>query len=159
MAENEAAEAVDGAISGADATQLALMVGQIPDEQLKEAMESPEGRKLILDEIFNRMADHAEPHQIEGVDAVIHFRITGGPDGGHDVYEAVIRERAVVVNNPPSSESPRVAITVAPVHFLKLVTGQQSGPVMFMTGKLKLDGDVMFAARITSFFRIPTASG
>jgi putative sterol carrier protein len=94
-----------------------------------------------------------------GLDAVIHFRITGAPDGGQDVYEAVIKDGAVTVNNPPTSESPRVAITVAPVPFLKLVTGQQSGPVMFMTGKLKLDGDVMFAARITSFFRIPTASG
>ena len=159
MAENEAAEAVNGAISGADAAQLAAMVGQIPDEQLKEAMASPEGRKLILDEIFNRMADHAEPDRIEGIDAVIHFRITDAPDGGHDVYEAVIRERAVTVNNPPTSDSPKVAITLAPVLFLKLVTGQQSGPVMFMTGKLKLDGDVMFAARITSFFRVPTASG
>ena len=159
MAENEAEAAVNGAITGADATQLAAMVGQIPDEQLKEAMESPEGRKLILDEIFNRMADHAEADRIEGIDAVIHFRITGAADGGHDVYEAVIRERAVTVNNPPTSESPKVAITVAPVPFLKLVTGQQSGPVMFMTGKLQLDGDVMFAARITSFFRIPTASG
>ena len=159
MAENEAAEAVNGAITGADAAQLAQMVGQIPDEQLNEAMESAEGRKLILDEIFNRMADHVEPRQVEGVDAVIHFRITGAPDGGQDVYEAAIKDGAVTVNNPPTSESPRVAITVAPVPFLKLVTGQQSGPVMFMTGKLKLDGDVMFAARITSFFRIPTASG
>jgi putative sterol carrier protein len=52
-----------------------------------------------------------------------------------------------------------VTITTAPVSFLKLVTGQQSGPVMFMTGKLKLDGDVMFASRMTGFFRIPTAAG
>ena len=43
--------------------------------------------------------------------------------------------------------------------FPKLVTGQQSGPVLFMTGKLKLEGDVMFASRMTSFFRIPKAAG
>jgi putative sterol carrier protein len=29
--------------------------------------------------------------------------------------------------------------------------------VLFMTGKLKLEGDVMFASRMTSCFRIPTA--
>ena len=28
-----------------------------------------------------------------------------------------------------------------------------------MTGKLMLEGDVMFASQMTSFFRIPTASG
>jgi putative sterol carrier protein len=32
-----------------------------------------------------------------------------------------------------------------------------SGPVLFMTGKIKLDGDVMLASRLTSFFRIPSA--
>jgi putative sterol carrier protein len=42
---------------------------------------------------------------------------------------------------------------------VKLVTGQQSGPVLFMTGKLRLEGDVMFASRLTSFFRIPSAAG
>jgi putative sterol carrier protein len=28
---------------------------------------------------------------------------------------------------------------------------------MFMTGKLKLEGDVMLASRLTGFFRIPSA--
>jgi len=38
---------------------------------------------------------------------------------------------------------PKVKITTAPVSFLKLVTGQQSGPVMFMTGKWDATGKVM----------------
>lgn len=29
---------------------------------------------------------------------------------------------------------------------------------MFMTGKLKINGDLMFASRMTSFFRIPSGS-
>ena len=41
--------------------------------------------------------------------------------------------------------------------FLKLVSGNASGPTMFMTGKLKLEGDVMLASRLTSMFRIPKA--
>ena len=39
--------------------------------------------------------------------------------------------------------------------FLRLVTGAESGPAMFMTGKIKIKGDLMFASRMTSFFRIP----
>jgi putative sterol carrier protein len=156
MAENDAAAAALGGIDNADASQLAAMVGQVPDEQLAEGMANPEGRRLILDEIFKRMSEHAEPQQIEGVDAVVHFEITDAPDGGSDVYEAVIRNGKVEVSDEPS-EQPKVKIKTAPVPFLKLVTGQQSGPVLFMTGKLKLEGDVMFASRMTSFFRIPTA--
>jgi putative sterol carrier protein len=155
MAEDATAFGMD-AIGEADATQLAAMVGEVPDEQLAEGMANPEGRKMILDEVFKRMADHVEPGKIEGVDAVVHFTITDAPGGGADTYEVVVRDGAVTVNNPPA-ERPKVTITTAPVSFLKLVTGQQSGPVMFMTGKLKLDGDVMFASRMTSFFRMPTA--
>jgi putative sterol carrier protein len=158
MAQEEGSAPALGAIDGADASQLAAMVGQVPDEQLAEGMAHPEGRKLVLDEIFKRMGEHVEPHQIEDVDAVVHFRITDAPGGGMDVYEVVIRERRVHVSDEPTVESPRTAITMAPVPFLKLVTGQQSGPVMFMTGKLKLEGDVIFASRLTSFFRIPSAA-
>jgi putative sterol carrier protein len=158
MAENDAAAGALGALDGADASQLAAMVGQVPDEQLAEGMANPEGRRMILDEIFRRMSEHAEPNQIEGVDAVVHFEVTGAPDGGSDVYEAVIRDGKVEVSDEPK-EQPRVKITTAPVPFLKLVTGHQSGPVLFMTGKLKLEGDVMFASRMTGFFRIPTAAG
>jgi|tagenome__1003787_1003787.scaffolds.fasta_scaffold19897172_1 putative sterol carrier protein len=158
MAEEDAVAAGVGAIDDADASQLAAMVGQVSDEQLAEGMSDPNGRKMVLDEIFKRMAEHAEPDRIAGVDAVVHFAITDAPDGGADTYEAVIRGGEITVNNPPT-EQPKVTITTAPVSFLKLVTGQQSGPVMFMTGKLKLDGDVMFASRMTSFFRIPTAAG
>jgi putative sterol carrier protein len=156
MAEEDTGAAALGAL-GADAAQLAAMVGQVPEEQLAEGMANPEGRKMVLDEIFRRMAEHAEASQIEGVDAVVHFEITEAP-GGSDIYEVVIRDGKITTSDEPAEQEPRVKIKTAPVPFLKLVTGQQSGPVMFMTGKLKLEGDVMFASRMTSFFRIPTAT-
>jgi putative sterol carrier protein len=158
MAEEEAGAPALDAIGQANASQLAAMVGQVKDEQLAEAMADPQGRKLVLDEIFKRMGEHVELSQVEGVDAVVHFKITDAPGGGADVYEAVIRDGKVHVNDEAVEGNPRVTLTMAPVPFLKLVTGQQSGPVMFMTGKLKLEGDVMFASRMTSFFRIPAAS-
>ena len=159
MAEQDPITAATGGIDEADAAQLATMIGQVPEEQLAEGMAHPEGRKLVLDEIFKRMSEHAEPQKIAGIDAVVHFAITDAPGGGMDVYEAVIRDGKVQVNTEPTVEQPKVKLTMAPVPFLKLVTGHQSGPVMFMTGKLKLDGDVMFASRMTSFFRIPSAAG
>jgi putative sterol carrier protein len=158
MAEEEATAAGMSTIGDADASQLAAMVGQVSEEQLAEGMADPEGRKLVLDEVFRRMADHAERDRIEGVDAVVHFTITDPAEGGEDTYEAVIRGGEVKVSDEPA-EQPKVAITAAPVPFLKLVTGQQSGPVLFMTGKLKIEGDLMFASRMTSFFRIPSAAG
>src|SRR3954462_11205401 len=101
MAEEDAVVAGVGAIDDADASQLAAMVGQVSDEQLAEGMADPKGRKLVLDEIFKRMAEHAEPNRSEGGGAVVHLAITGAPAGGADTYGAVIRGGEITVNNPP----------------------------------------------------------
>ena len=154
MSENENPVA---AVGEADANQLAAMVGQVPDEQLAEGMSNPEGRKMVLDEIFKRMAEHVEPDKIKGTDAIVHFTITDKPGGGADTYEVVIKDGEITVNEEPTSDSPRVALSAAPVPFLKLVTGNESGPGLFMTGKLKIKGDLMFATQMTSFFKIPSA--
>ena len=147
-----------GAVTDADADQLAAMVGKVSDEQLAEGMADAEGRKMILDEIFNRMAEHVQPEKIKDLDAVIHFVITDAPGGGEDTYEATFKDGAVHVSDEPTADSPKVTITAAPVPFLRLVTGQESGPAMFMTGKLKIEGDLLFASNMTSFFRIPSGS-
>jgi putative sterol carrier protein len=144
-------------LADADPAQLAAMVGQVSDEQLAEGMADPKGRKLILDEIFKRMGEHVDPAAIADLEAIIHFQITDAPDGGHDVYEAIFKDGTVVVSDTPAGGDPKVTIIAAPVPFLKLVTGQDSGPAMFMTGKLKIKGDLMFASRMTSFFRIPSS--
>ena len=54
MSTEEASGPALGGIGEADASQLAAMVGQVPDEQLAEGMSDPEGRKLVLDEIEAR---------------------------------------------------------------------------------------------------------
>ena len=102
MAEDDPAAL--GGIDGADASQLAAMIGQVTDEQLAEGMANPEGRRMVLDEIFKRMSEHAEPSQIEGIDAVVHFEISGAPDGGSDIYEAVIRDGKVEVSDQPKEQ-------------------------------------------------------
>lgn len=146
------------AVGEADASELAGMVGKLSDEQLTEGMADPANRKRVLDEIFKRMAEHVEPEKIKDLDAVIHFNITDAPDGGTDTYEAVFKDGDVTVNTEPTTDDPKVAITADAVPFLKLVTGQDSGPAMFMTGKLKIKGDLMFASNMTSFFKIPSGS-
>ena len=42
-------------------------------------------------------------------------------------------------------------------HTTRMAASKASGPTLFMTGKLKLQGDVMLASRLTGFFHIPSA--
>jgi putative sterol carrier protein len=151
-----AAEA-DGApdLSAVSPEDFAALVSQASDEQLAEAMGGPQ-REPALREIFRRIAEHVDPQKAKGHDAVIHFQITGRPDGGSDDYELVLREGKGTVHETPTAE-PRLTLRVDPVGFLKLITNQVSGPQLFMTGKLKIEGDLMFAPQVASLFRIPTA--
>ena len=138
--------------------QFAELIAEASDRQLAELIHGPL-RKQVLDEIFGRMADHVEPSQVGNLDAVVHFKILDRPEeqgGGYDHYEVIFADGACRASDSPDHD-PRVTIKVNGVHFLKLAAGKASGPVLFMTGKLKLEGDVMLASRLTSFFRIPSA--
>jgi putative sterol carrier protein len=50
-----------------------------------------------------------------------------------------------------------VKLTADLVPFVKLVTGEAQGPALFMSGKLKVSGDLMFSTRIMTFFDQPKA--
>jgi putative sterol carrier protein len=143
-------------LTAVSAEDFASLVANASDEQLAEGMNGP-GREPALREIFGRMAEHLHPQQAKGHDAVIHFKILDRADGGYDHFELIIRDGKASVSGTPSEE-PRVTIKIGPVDFLKLITNQASGPGLFMTGKLKLEGDLMFATQITSLFRIPRAA-
>jgi alkyl sulfatase BDS1-like metallo-beta-lactamase superfamily hydrolase len=134
-----------------------LMAG-VTDEQLAEMMSGPL-RKQVLDEIFSRMADHIEEGRVGDTQAVVHFHILDRPEdqgGGYDEYEVVFENGTAKLSEEPSRDA-TVTIKVNPVDFLKLASNRASGPTLFMSGKLKLEGDLMLASRLTSFFRIPTA--
>ena len=112
-------------------------------------------RGQILSEIFRRMSEHFRADQAGDVEAVIHWRIAGHPENGHDEFETVISEGTCVVREHIETDPPRVAFTIDGVDFLRLVTGNAAGPMLFMSGKLKIKGDMMFAASAASLFTIP----
>ena len=148
----------DGAatMNGVDETQLVQIVAGATDQQLEELMAS-EARKEILDDVFRRMAEHVDGDRARDVTAIVHWKIYDRPDGGYDHYEVVLEAGECSVSDSPSRE-PAVTLKLKPADFLKLVSGSASGPTMFMTGKLKLEGDVMLASRLTSLFHIPKAA-
>jgi len=66
----------------------------------------------------------------------------------------VLKDGSCTAGNDPQHE-PRVTLTLDGVDFMRLVTGNAAGPMLFMSGKLKIEGDLMFSAQIQSMFTIP----
>jgi putative sterol carrier protein len=148
---SEAAAQVD--LSSLDPSEVATMIGQVSDEQLDEVMKSAQ-REQALAEVFRRMGEHFRP-SAAAQDAIIHWKITGGPDGSEDDWTAKIEGDKCTTTQGLEGE-PRVTFTMSGPTFMKLVTGNAAGPMLFISGKLKISGDIPFAAQIQSLFEIPS---
>jgi putative sterol carrier protein len=141
-----------------DPAAFAKVIADTPDDQLAAGMAS-ENRALVLEEIFKRMEEHFDADGAKGTEAIVDWKIWDKPEGGYDHWRIEIANGTCRVVPDPGEDPPaRVTFKVKPVDFLKLVTGNASGPQMFITGRLKIDGDLMFAARVQGFFKVPTAS-
>lgn len=134
--------------------EFAVLISRASAKQLERVTARPELREPILDEVFRRMGDHYKPDRARSA-AVVRWRIGTRDDNVR--YECVLSGGGCTVNKPPQHDEARVTITVGAVDFLKLVSGNASAPVLFMKGKLKVVGDLGFAAGLTNLFQIPKA--
>ena len=139
--------------SSVEPDQFAAMVKSASKDQL-EAVLASDQRGKILDEIFSRFPKQFRADRAGGTNAVIHWNITGRPDGGTDTYEVVVADGTCTVSASPQAE-PRLAVTLSGVDFLHLVTGNANPMMMFMTGKLKAKGDLGLAANLANLFDLP----
>jgi putative sterol carrier protein len=144
-----------GDFDSIDPKQFAQIVKSTPDAKITEVMRS-DARGKILDAIFDRLPSLFRADRAGSTDAVIHWTITGRGDGGADTYEVVISDGTCTASNDPQHE-PKLAITVGPIDFLKVISGSGNPTMLFMTGKLKAKGDIGLAAQIPNLFDIPKA--
>ncbi|MGH3712225.1 MAG: SCP2 sterol-binding domain-containing protein [Micromonosporaceae bacterium] len=148
-----------GLIDGADLSTVspevfASLVKNAPADQLKEVMADDATRVKVLDEVFGRMGSRYQGGK--STRGVIHWKILDKPGGGYDLYENVLADGTCTVNKQKTQE-PRVSISLTAPEFLKLVSGNGSPTMMFFSGKLKLAGDIGFAAGLGNLFDIPKA--
>lgn len=162
LGEQECAELLEKAVrDGADlgalpAEEFSRLIKRASSAQLRAVVERPDLRKAVLDEVFRRMSEHYEGGSAE---AVVRWRIGSLKDSSDERtarYECVLSGRTCEVREALAGE-PRVTIMVPPVEFLKLASGNASATTLFMTGKLKVAGDIGFAAGLTKLFQIPRA--
>lgn len=135
--------------------EFARIVKDLPGPRLADFMAGPQ-RRRVLDEVFHRMHTLFKPDAAGRRDALIRWRITFG-DEAPDVYETHLANGACTVTAEDSGRTPQLTLTMAAPEFLRLVSGNASGPTLFFTRKLKIQGDIRLAGGLTYFFDIPKA--
>jgi putative sterol carrier protein len=101
-----------------------------------------------VNETFDLMPSRFKPDKAQGVNAVIQYEITG--EGGGSWYAAIKDGTCTVTAG--TAPSPALTITMSGQDWLDMVGGKLSGQMAFMSGKLKLKGDMGLAMKVGGMF-------
>ena len=100
-------------------------------------------------ESFEAMASRFRADKASGTSAVIQYDVSG--DGG-GTWHAVISNGTCTVAEGPAA-SPTLTVQMSGQDWLDMLSGKQSGQMLFMSGKLKLKGDMGLAMKLGSLFQ------
>lgn len=101
-----------------------------------------------VNETFEAMPSRFRPDKAAGTNAVIQYDISG--EGG-GTWHAVIKDGACAVQAGPGT-NPNLTLQISGPDWLDMLSGKQSGQMLFMSGKLKVKGDMGLAMRLGSMF-------
>jgi putative sterol carrier protein len=100
-------------------------------------------------ETFDLMPTKFKSANAGGVNKTIQYDISG--DGG-GTWHAVIKDGTCTVN-PGAASAPDLTVTMASSDWLDMIGGKLNGQMAFMSGKLKLKGDMGLAMKLGSLFQ------
>ena len=99
-------------------------------------------------ETFDQMAGRFKPERAAGTNAAIQYDISG--EGG-GTWNAIIKDGACTVNQGAAT-NPSLTLSIAAQDWIDMLSGKQSGQMLFMSGKLKVKGDMGLAMKLGSMF-------
>ena len=100
-------------------------------------------------EMFDAMPASLNAGAAKGMNSVIQFNLTG--DGG-GTYHVIIKDDKCTVGEGAHA-SPNMTMTMAAQDYVDMNTGKLNGQMAFMSGKLKIAGDMGLAMKMQSLFK------
>jgi putative sterol carrier protein len=101
-----------------------------------------------VQEFFDGLESQFKADKAAGLTAVYQFNVSG-PGGGS--WHADIANGGCAVSQGEAA-SPSITINVGDEDWMSIVNGRLNPQVAFMTGKLKVSGDMGLAMRLQSIF-------
>ncbi len=103
-----------------------------------------------VDRFAQELESRFDPNRAGGMNAVYRFVLSDEPDGE---VEAYIDNGALRVA-PGKSAEPDIVLAATKDDWLRILHNEVSGQMAFLTGKLKIQGDVSLAMKLQSLFQI-----
>lgn len=131
-------------------------------ERLKQAVESRTGHDLVewaeaeeggidgvLDRIFEGIPDAFKPEKAGREQATLQYLISV-PDGVREYFIHI--DQGTCTTGKGTVDEPRATLRIAFPDFLRIITGKLAGMQAFLTGKVKVKGDMLFITRFEGWF-------
>ena len=99
---------------------------------------------------FTELSSKVDSAKAAGMTATFQFDISGD-DGGQ--WYVAINDGNVEVS-AGTAENPSIVLGATSENWLKIVSGELSGQTAFLTGKLKIKGDMSLAMKLQSVFQL-----
>ncbi|HWF15644.1 MAG TPA: SCP2 sterol-binding domain-containing protein [Acidimicrobiales bacterium] len=125
-----------------------MITGKSDDEIVALLQEAPGGATAVLDMTMAGMADALDPDR--ALDCVVGYEIDS--EGDTLSYRIEVRDHEVDAARRPPDDA-RVVLQLNAPEYLRLITGLLDGTEAFMSGRMRICGDVMFAPQIGRMFR------
>jgi putative sterol carrier protein len=104
-------------------------------------------------EIFDQMAANLNPDAAKGMNSTIQFNLSG--DNGGQWYVSIKDGKAEVSKGTAASAN--MTMSMAAQDYVDMISGKLNGQMAFMSGKLKISGDMGLAMKMQSLFKRPGA--
>ena len=101
-------------------------------------------------EIFAQMPSYLDPEAAAGLDAVIQFDLSG--DGG-GVWHCAIKDGACAVAEG-AHDAPTMTVSMEAADYVELISGSLDGMTAFMSGRLRIAGDMGLAMQMQNLFKM-----
>ena len=101
-------------------------------------------------DFFDGLKEKVDPSKVAGLNATFQFDITG--DGGGQ-WNVKLADGQVEIAEG-TAEDASITMTAAVEDWLKIVSGELGGQAAFLTGKLKIKGDMTLAMKLQSVFQL-----
>ncbi|HEX4209716.1 MAG TPA: SCP2 sterol-binding domain-containing protein [Candidatus Binataceae bacterium] len=99
-------------------------------------------------EAFDQSPSRFNKEAAKGLNAVYQFDLSG--DGGGKWYIAISNDQCEVSEG--AHPSPNITLSMAAKDYLDMLAGKLNGQMAFMTGKLRIAGDLGLALKLQSLF-------
>ncbi|MCW2758676.1 MAG: hypothetical protein JWO46_2422, partial [Nocardioidaceae bacterium] len=134
------------------AVEITGLIRDTTDAELRRLVADDGVRAEAVRAILDRFVEFADAERLATITGVVCFDLAR-ERGPHERHTVRIGDGAVDLVDP--STRPDVTVGAPILDFVRLVTGQSNAALLYLSGRLGIDGHAMLALAVGSVFIVP----